>query len=92
MQNYKELPIELRNPIPLPPDVFLYVNPLTGKHASTAADKKLAVFSNEKVGRDWEQVSKKLQSLVGYYCRWEDMLAIANEQTGGQYEYFRDSY
>jgi hypothetical protein len=92
MSEIKELPIEIRKPIPLPPDVFLYVNPLTGKHATTVQDKKLAVFVNETTGRKWEEISKALKSMVGYYCKWEEMLTIAKGQTGGQYEFFRDSY
>ena len=35
-------------------DVWLYVNPLTGKHAKTSHDKKLAVFVTEKVGRRYQ--------------------------------------
>ena len=84
----KELPIELRNPLPLPPDVFLYVNVLTGRHAQTSLTSKLAVFKDENVARLWEEKSKALKGMVGYWAAWEEMLDIAQKQTGGQYEYF----
>ena len=58
MSEIKELPIEIIKPIPLPPDVFLYVNPLTGKHASTVQDKKLAVFDPVSIMSKRTQASK----------------------------------
>ncbi len=86
----KEIPIELKNQLDLPPDVFVYVNPLTGKHAKTKADSKLAVFKNEALARKWEKKSNILKDMVGYYCKWQEMLGIANKETSGQFEYFLD--
>ena len=87
----KEVPLELKNQIPPPPEVFLFVNPLNGKHAKTKVDSKLAVFRNESAARRWEKNSKILKEMVGYYCPWEEMLGIASKETQGQYEYFMDS-
>lgn len=84
----KELPIELRNSIPPPPDVFLFVNPLTGNHAKTRADGKLAVFINASAAYSWEKNSESLKNKVGYTCSWDEMIQIANQETQGQYEYF----
>ncbi len=69
-------------------DVWLYVNPLTGKHAKTTSAGKLAVFINEKVGRSWETVSTALSGMIGYTATWDEMIDIANKQTGGSYELF----
>lgn len=87
----KEVPLELRNQLDLPPEVFLFVNPLTGKHAKTKADSKLAVFKHEQAARKWEKNSTILKEMVGYYCPWVEMLGIASKETQGQYEYFMDS-
>lgn len=70
------------------PEVFLYVNVLTGKHAKTRDTEKLAVFKNDVIGRQWEQKSNILKGMVGYWAAWSEMLDIASKQTGGQYEYF----
>ena len=69
-------------------DVWIYVNPLTGKHAKTTSAGKLAVFLNEEIGRSWETVSTALSGMVGYKATWDEMIEIANNQTGGQYELF----
>jgi len=69
-------------------DVWIYVNPLTGKHAKTTSAGKLAVFLNEDIGRSWETVSTALSGMVGYKATWDEMIEIANNQTGGQYELF----
>lgn len=69
-------------------DVWIYVNPLTGKHAKTTNTGKLAVFLNEEVGRSWESVSTALKGMVGYTATWDEMIEISNIQTGGQYELF----
>lgn len=69
-------------------DVWIYVNPLTGKHAKTTNAGKLAVFLNEEVGRSWESVSTALKGMVGYTATWDEMIEISNIQTGGQYELF----
>ena len=69
-------------------DVWIYVNPLTGKHAKTTSAGKLAVFLNEEIGRSWETKSTSLKSMVGYTATWDEMIEISNKQTGGQYELF----
>ena len=46
-------------------DVWIYVNPLTGKHAKTTSTGKLAVFLNEEIGRSWETISTALSGMVG---------------------------
>jgi hypothetical protein len=90
MDIIKEIPIELRNQLSLPPDVFLYVKPLTGIHAKTSKTKRLAVFKNDEIGRLWEKRSDSLKTMVGYWATWEEMLEIAKSQTGGKFEFFRD--
>jgi len=69
-------------------DVWIYVNPLTGKHAKTTSTGKLAVFLNEEIGRSWESMSTALKGMVGYKASWDEMIEIATNQTGGQYELF----
>ena len=69
-------------------DVWIYVNPLTGKHAKTSKTGKLAVFLNEEIGRSWETISTALSGMVGYKATWDEMIEIANNQTGGLYELF----
>jgi hypothetical protein len=69
-------------------DVWLYVNPLTGKHAKTTTNGRLAVFVNEKIGRSYETVSAALSGMIGYTASWDEMIDIANKQTGGSYELF----
>ena len=69
-------------------DVWIYVNPLTGKHAKTTNTGKLAVFLNEDIGRSWETISTALSGMVGYKATWDEMIEIASNQTGGQYELF----
>ena len=69
-------------------NVWIYVNPLTGKHAKTTNTGKLAVFLNEEIGRSWETISTALSGMVGYKATWDEMIEIANNQTGGQYELF----
>ena len=69
-------------------DVWIYVNPLTGKHAKTTNTGKLAVFLNEDIGRSWETISTALSGMVGYKATWDEMIEIAINQTGGQYELF----
>ena len=69
-------------------DVWVYVNPLTGKHAKTTSTGKLAVFLNEEIGRSWETISTALSGMVGYKATWDEMIEIATNQTGGQYELF----
>lgn len=69
-------------------DVWMYVNPLSGKHAKSTKTGKLAVFLNEEIGRSWETVSTALKGMVGYKATWDEMIEIANDQTGGEYELF----
>jgi hypothetical protein len=69
-------------------DVWIYVNPLTGKHAKTTNTGKLAVFLNEEIGRSWETTSTALKGMVGYKATWDEMIEIATNQTKGQYELF----
>ena len=69
-------------------DVWIYVNQLTGKHAKTTNTGKLAVFLNEEIGRSWETISTALSGMVGYKATWDEMIEIATNQTGGQYELF----
>lgn len=73
-------------------NVWIYVNPLTGKHAKTTKSGKLAVFLNEEIGRSWETISNALSGMVGYKATWDEMIEIANDQTGGQYELFTTNY
>jgi hypothetical protein len=71
------------------PQVFLYVNPLTGKHASLNKNiKTLAVFNNELVGRQYETISDTLKKMVGYYVQWDEMIDVCNIETGGLYELY----
>lgn len=69
-------------------DVWVYVNPLTGKHAKTTSTGKLAVFLNEEIGRSWEKISTALTGMIGYTVTWDEMLEISNSQTRGEYELF----
>ena len=69
-------------------NVWIYVNPLTGKHAKTTKSGKLAVFLNEDIGRSWETISTALSGMIGYTATWDEMIEIANIQTGGLYELF----
>jgi hypothetical protein len=79
------LPIDFQHLIS---NVWIYVNPLTGKHAKTTKDGKLAVFLNEEIGRSWEIISTALTGMVGYTATWDEMIEISNKQTGGKYELF----
>ena len=69
-------------------DVWVYVNPLTGKHAKTTSTGKLAVFLNEEIGRSWEKISTALTGMIGYTATWDELLEISNSQTRGEYELF----
>ena len=82
-------PVDYENMID---NVWIYVNPLTGKHAKTTKSGKLAVFLNEEIGRSWETISTALSGMVGYKATWDEMIEIANDQTGGQYELFTTNY
>ena len=82
-------PVDFQNMIS---DVWVYVNPLTGKHAKSSKTGKLAVFLNEEIGRSWESVSTALKGMVGYVVTWDEMIEISNNQTGGEYELFTTHY
>jgi len=79
------LPVDFQSMIS---DVWVYVNPLTGKHAKTTSTNKLAVFLNEDIGRSWEKISTALTGMIGYTATWDEMLEISNSQTRGEYELF----
>ncbi len=79
------LPVDFLNMIS---NVWIYVNPLTGKHAKSTITGKLAVFLNEEIGRSWETKSTALKGMVGYNATWDEMIEISNKQTGGEYELF----
>jgi hypothetical protein len=79
------LPVDFQSMIS---DVWVYVNPLTGKHAKTTSTGKLAVFLNEEIGRSWEKISTALTGMIGYTATWDEMLEISNSQTRGEYELF----
>lgn len=69
------------------PQVWLYVNPLNGKYAKVSnSNGPLAVFKDESVGRAYEKKSKILNNMIGHYVEFAEMLKIANEKYGGQYE------
>lgn len=68
-------------------EVWLYVNPLTGRYARLREGiEPLAVFSNENIGRAYETKSDILRNMIGHYVNWEEMLSIAKEKTNGNYE------
>ena len=71
-------------------EVFVYVNPLKGKHISiNKSVKSLAVFASEKIGRQYEAISDTLKKSVGYYVIWNEMLDIASQECEGRYELFK---
>ena len=82
-------PVDFQNMIS---DVWVYVNPLTGKHAKSTLTGKLAVFLNEEIGRSWETKSKSLAGMIGYTATWDEMIEISNKQTGGEYELYTTHY
>ena len=72
--------------------VWIYVNPLTGKHAKSTKTGKLAVFLNEEIGRSWEAISTALNGMVGYTATWDEMIEISKNQTGGEYDLYTTHY
>ena len=71
-------------------EVFVYVNPLKGKHISiNKSVKSLAVFIDEKTGRQYEVISDTLKKSIGYYVLWDEMLDIASQECEGRYELFK---
>ena len=90
--NNAEPKISLIDSESLTSDVWIYVNPLTGKHAKSSKTGKLAVFLNEEIGRSWEAVSTALTGMVGYTATWDEMIEISSKQTGGEYELYTTHY
>jgi hypothetical protein len=80
-----ELPIETLTPQSLSPDVWVYVNPLTGKHCKTTGTSKLAAFRTRESAMSWEPDSKTLQKNICYEVSWDEMISIADKETGGNY-------
>lgn len=68
-------------------EVWLYVNPLTGRYAKVRSDvEPLAVFKDENIGRAYELSSDILKTMIGHYVPWDEMLEIANNKFDGLYE------
>ena len=67
MPEEKISPVSLLNDI-TSGEVFIYVNPLKGKHISiNQSIKSLAVFKDEQVGRQFETISDTLYPLSHYF-------------------------
>jgi hypothetical protein len=81
----KHSPTELLNKNTDPGSVWVYVNPLTGKHIKTTNTKRLAVFSTKESAHSWENLSFTLQNNICYEVSWDDMISIANKEAGGNY-------
>ena len=81
----KELPTELLNKNTEPGSVWVYVNPLTGKHCKTTGTNKLAAFRTRESAMSWEPDSKTLQKNICYEVSWDEMISIANKEAGGVY-------
>jgi hypothetical protein len=81
----KHSPTELLNKNTDPGSVWVYVNPLTGKHCKTTGTNKLAAFKNRESAMSWEPISKTLQKNICYEVSWDEMISIANKEAGGNY-------
>ena len=81
----KQLPTELLNKNTDPGSVWVYVNPLTGKHCKTTGTNKLAAFRTRESAMSWEPDSKTLQKNICYEVSWDEMISIANKEAGGVY-------
>jgi hypothetical protein len=89
MSEEKTSPVLLLDDI-IGEEVFIYVNPLKGKHISiNKSIKSLAVFKDEKLGRQFETISDTLKKSIGYYVLWDEMLDIASQECEGRYELFK---
>jgi hypothetical protein len=89
MPEEKISPVSLLNDI-TSGEVFIYVNPLKGKHISiNQSIKSLAVFKDEQVGRQFETISDTLKKSIGYYVLWDEMLDIASQECEGRYDLFK---
>jgi hypothetical protein len=90
MSEEKNSPVSLLDDIIRADEVFVYVNPLKGKHISiNNKTKTLAVFKDEQVGRQYEAISHTLKKSVGYYVLWNEMLDIASQECEGRYDLFK---
>ncbi len=81
----KELPTDLLNKNTEPGSVWVYVNPLTGKHCKTTGTNKLAAFKTRESAMSWEPDSRTLQKNICYEVSWDEMISIANKEAGGVY-------
>ena len=81
----KDSPTELLNKNTEPGSVWVYVNPLTGKHCKTSTTHMLAVFKDMESAKSWEPDSKTLQKNVCYEVKWNEMISIAAKESGGSY-------
>lgn len=60
---------------------------LKGNHISiNKSSKCLAVFIDEKTGRQYEAISDTLKKSIGYYVIWDEMIDIASQECKGRYE------
>ena len=78
-------PTELLNKNTESDSVWVYVNPLTGKHCKTSGTNKLAAFRSRESAMSWEPDSKTLQKNICYEVSWDEMISIANKEAGGYY-------
>ena len=81
----KDSPTELLNKNTEPGSVWVYVNPLTGKHCKTSTTHVLAAFRDMETVRGWEPDSITLQKNIGYEVNWDEMIYIAAKESGGKY-------
>ena len=81
----KDSPTELLNKNNEPGSVWVYVNPLTGKHCKTSSTHVLAAFRDMETARDWEPDSITLQKNICYEVTWDEMISIAAKESGGKY-------
>ena len=81
----KDIPTELMDKNTEPGSVWVYVNPLTGKHCKTSGTCVLAVFRTRESGMSWEPDSKTLQKNICYEVSWDEMISIAAKESGGNY-------
>jgi len=81
----KDSPTEILNKNNEPGSVWVYVNPLTGKHCKTSSTHVLAAFRDMETARDWEPDSITLQKNICYEVTWDEMISIAAKESGGKY-------
>ena len=83
--NVKENPTELLSKNTEPGSVWLYVNPLTGKHCKTSITQVLAAFRSIENAKSWEPDSHTLQKNICYEVTWNEMISIAAKESNGKY-------